>query len=269
MADHTRSHVTTDLYKILSIPIKDICKGFKKWNPSEKSPRIKTIEGGGDRDFTPSVREPDKSRRGGERHIISAPTTPLGSSNHKGVDESFFANMTNTFSRNQSRRSKTPTPSPRSYSRNASRRRSKTPTSLSTNQSRRSNSDTEFLRRPLSRNSSRKVEAAESNETPISLSRETSRRHCWETNSSVDHARSLSRNASRRSPNATPIIYSQSTALKKLPPVEKKLECTLEELLEGCVKKIMIARAAIVNGLSYVDDDNNMEDDLDIYKEEI
>lgn len=64
MADHTRSHTTTDLYKILGIPIKDICKGFKKWNPSEKSPRNKTIEGGGggDRNFI-SIKEPDKVRK--------------------------------------------------------------------------------------------------------------------------------------------------------------------------------------------------------------
>lgn len=66
MADHTRSHTTTDLYKILGIPIKDICKGFMKWNPSEKSPRNKAIEGGGgggggDRNFT-SIKDPDKVR---------------------------------------------------------------------------------------------------------------------------------------------------------------------------------------------------------------
>ncbi|XP_022963699.1 dnaJ homolog subfamily B member 4-like [Cucurbita moschata] len=170
MADHTRSHTTADLYRILRVPVKDLCKGFMKWNPSMKSPR----------NMTP-VKERDKSHSENEPYIVTTPTTP-------NLDESFFANISRTFSRTNSRRSKTPSPSPRSLSRNSS-----------------------------------------------------------QLNSTTD--RLLSRNTSRRSPRSTPIIYSQSTALKKPPPVEKKLECTLEELCDGCVKKIMITRDAIVNGI--------------------
>ncbi|XP_038887512.1 dnaJ homolog subfamily B member 1-like [Benincasa hispida] len=244
MADHTRSHTTTDLHRILGIPVKDLCKGFMKWNPSLKSPRNLT-----------SIKEPNKSNGRKETYIISSPTTPLGSSQHQNVDESFFANISRSFSRSNSRRSKTPTPSPRSLSRNTSRRsttptpsprslsrnasrRSTTPTSLSRDEKRRSNSDSEFLKEPISRIFSRRTDVQESNEGPISS----------EANSTANIG-SLSRNTSRRSPRSTPIIYSQSTALKKPPPIEKKLECTLEELCEGCVKKIMITRDAIVNGI--------------------
>lgn len=42
-------------------------------------------------------------------------------------------------------------------------------------------------------------------------------------------------------------MFSQSTARKKPPPVEKKLEFTLEELCHGCVKKIKISRDVINN----------------------
>lgn len=54
---------------------------------------------------------------------------------------------------------------------------------------------------------------------------------------------SLSKVGSRRS--TTPIFFSQSAARRKPQPIEKKLECTLEELCLGCVKKIKITRDAI------------------------
>lgn len=55
----------------------------------------------------------------------------------------------------------------------------------------------------------------------------------------------LSKVASRRC--STPIFFSQSAARIKPPPIEKKIECTLEELCLGCVKKIKITRDAISN----------------------
>ncbi|KAL2477540.1 DNAJ heat shock family protein [Forsythia ovata] len=61
---------------------------------------------------------------------------------------------------------------------------------------------------------------------------------------------SLSKMASRRT--TMPIIFSQSTARRKPQPIEKKLECTLEELCHGCVKKIKITREVISN-TGYVD----------------
>ncbi|KAJ8530976.1 hypothetical protein K7X08_025707 [Anisodus acutangulus] len=42
-----------------------------------------------------------------------------------------------------------------------------------------------------------------------------------------------------------PIIFSQSTSRRKPQPIEKKLECTLEELCNGCVKKVMITRDVV------------------------
>lgn len=42
----------------------------------------------------------------------------------------------------------------------------------------------------------------------------------------------------------TPIFFSQSAARVKPPPIERKIECTLEELFLGCVKKIKITRDA-------------------------
>ncbi|PIN18200.1 Molecular chaperone (DnaJ superfamily) [Handroanthus impetiginosus] len=54
---------------------------------------------------------------------------------------------------------------------------------------------------------------------------------------------SLTKVSSRRC--TTPIFFSQSVVRRKPPPVEKKLECTLEELCHGCVKKIKITRDAI------------------------
>lgn len=54
----------------------------------------------------------------------------------------------------------------------------------------------------------------------------------------------MSRTASsvRRGNSITPIVYSQTAARKKPQPVERKLGCTLEELLHGCVKKVLIVR---------------------------
>ncbi|XP_017224847.1 uncharacterized protein LOC108201071 [Daucus carota subsp. sativus] len=57
-----------------------------------------------------------------------------------------------------------------------------------------------------------------------------------------DHP-SLSRTGTRS--NSTPIIYSHSTVRRKPQPIERKLKCTLEELLRGCEKKIKITRDVI------------------------
>ncbi|CAJ1974239.1 unnamed protein product [Sphenostylis stenocarpa] len=54
-----------------------------------------------------------------------------------------------------------------------------------------------------------------------------------------------SRNASHRSNN--PIMYSNSSGMLKPPPIEKKLECTLEDLCYGCKKKIMITRDVLTD----------------------
>ncbi|KFK43394.1 hypothetical protein AALP_AA1G120500 [Arabis alpina] len=56
---------------------------------------------------------------------------------------------------------------------------------------------------------------------------------------------SMAKSISRRS--TTPIVFSQSTPPKKPPAVEKKLECTLEELCHGGVKNIKITRDIITD----------------------
>ncbi|XVF39299.1 hypothetical protein PTKIN_Ptkin01aG0023600 [Pterospermum kingtungense] len=50
----------------------------------------------------------------------------------------------------------------------------------------------------------------------------------------------LSRSSSRR--NGNPIMFSNSNGMVKPPPIEKQLECTLEELCYGCTKKVKITR---------------------------
>ncbi|XP_010475989.1 PREDICTED: uncharacterized protein LOC104755332 [Camelina sativa] len=60
-----------------------------------------------------------------------------------------------------------------------------------------------------------------------------------------DAAGSIGKSISRRS--TTPIVFSQSTPPKKPPAVEKKLECTLEELSHGGVKNIKIKRDIITD----------------------
>lgn len=52
-------------------------------------------------------------------------------------------------------------------------------------------------------------------------------------------------NVSRRG-NAL-IMYSNSSGMLKPPPIEKKLECTLEELCYGSKKKIMIIRDVLTD----------------------
>lgn len=63
--------------------------------------------------------------------------------------------------------------------------------------------------------------------------------------STRDAAGSMGKSISRRS--TTPIVFSQSTPPKKPPAVEKKLECTLEELCHGGVKNIKIKRDIITD----------------------
>ncbi|KAK0576498.1 hypothetical protein LWI29_018336 [Acer saccharum] len=95
-----------------------------------------------------------------------------------------------------------------------------------------------FMPSPLSRSGSRRSPSP----TPSSLYRNLSRKS---NDSNVFMAAPLSRNASRRS--STPIMFSNSMGMVKPPPIEKKLECTLEELCFGCTKKIKITRDVITD----------------------
>ncbi|KAG6390408.1 hypothetical protein SASPL_148142 [Salvia splendens] len=67
-------------------------------------------------------------------------------------------------------------------------------------------------------------------------------------------AHTLSRNVSKGVP--APIIFSNSSGLLKPAAMEKRLECTLEELCFGCIKKDAITRDAYKgNGQSVKEDE--------------
>lgn len=55
----------------------------------------------------------------------------------------------------------------------------------------------------------------------------------------------FTRSVSQRSSNL--IMYSNSNGVVKPPTLEETLECTLEELCFGCIKKIKTTRDAIAN----------------------
>lgn len=62
---------------------------------------------------------------------------------------------------------------------------------------------------------------------------------------SMNFPSSLSRNSSRW--NTTPIMFSNSQGMMKPSPIERNLDCTLEELCFGCTKKIKITRDVLTN----------------------
>ncbi|KAJ1419975.1 HSP40/DnaJ peptide-binding [Sesbania bispinosa] len=192
------------------------------------------------------------SKRHHDKKSHEEPITPPSFEyNNKRVDEDIWSPK--FLSRTKSRRSKTPTPKSRPLSRHSSRRCT-TPTILSRTSSRKSAAEiaTSSLKRIMSRRGS-----------SASLSRTMSRLDISEpeiiyhagspindlgTRSyrEPDHhipAVSLSSNLSRRA--TTPIIFSQTTARRKPPEVEKKLHCTLEELCFGCTKKLKVTRDVI------------------------
>lgn len=216
-----------------------------------------------------------------ENFTISYPTTPIGSFDHqRSIDDNFFSRR--SLSRTGSRRCKTPTP--RTFSRSASRSTTPTPTtllrdmslrqssetktsaSISRNMSRRSTSETEF-QASLSRNMSRRRPSeteipspspaassvsAPASPAPASPSRTLSP-SASRTSGTSDQpdkpSTPLSRSISKRSP--TPIVFSRTTARKKAPPVEKRLGFTLEQLCHGCVKKIKLTRD-VINDAGFV-----------------
>jgi hypothetical protein len=58
---------------------------------------------------------------------------------------------------------------------------------------------------------------------------------------------SLSKGRSGRSSISAPIMFSNSSGMLKPAPIEKKLDCTLEELCYGCKRKIKITRDVVTN----------------------
>ncbi|XP_009593286.1 uncharacterized protein [Nicotiana tomentosiformis] len=100
----------------------------------------------------------------------------------------------------------------------------------------------------LSRNASRTHDRVDSTHSvPKSFLRSASLQNRSEAPAAASTAlpASFSRNASRRS--STPIMFSSSTGLVKPPPMEETLECTLEELCFGCVKKMKVTRDTVTD----------------------
>lgn len=61
----------------------------------------------------------------------------------------------------------------------------------------------------------------------------------------VDHRNGFPENLSRNSSSkwkSDLIMYSKLSGMVKPPAIERNLECTLEELCYGCMKKVMITR---------------------------
>ncbi|KDP32846.1 hypothetical protein JCGZ_12138 [Jatropha curcas] len=90
----------------------------------------------------------------------------------------------------------------------------------------------------LSRNGSRRSPSP----TPSFMSRTRSASKA-NNESNYGFTSSLSRNASGRS--TAPIMFSNSTGMIKPQAVQKNLECTLEELCYGCMKKIKVTREVL------------------------
>ncbi|GMH06743.1 hypothetical protein Nepgr_008583 [Nepenthes gracilis] len=220
-----RTQSTADFYGLLGgfhkhSSIKEIGKAYKnlimRWHP-EKHDKLEAKSGDTNGEY--------QSNEGKEDDKCSSTCCeyPSGSSfhGHRSVDDVVFSRSTSSsfLSRSSSRRSHTPTPSvKRSASRLSSeslstRRGSKTPTPYSI--------EVPTLSKLMSQNQ---------NGTPSTTPRE--------------FGGSLSRNTSRQ--GTTPIVFSRFDGPEKpSQPVEKKLECTLEELCFGTVKKIKITRDVI------------------------
>lgn len=97
----------------------------------------------------------------------------------------------------------------------------------------------------LSRNASSHADLTSHHAAPKSFSRSVSLTSGGAEATSTTLPASFSRSASRKS--STPIMFSSSTGLVKPPPTEKTLECTLDELCFGCVKKMKVTRDAMTD----------------------
>ncbi|XP_071694568.1 uncharacterized protein [Rutidosis leptorrhynchoides] len=109
---------------------------------------------------------------------------------------------------------------------------------------------TGFLPRSLSRTASQRRSKTPNRIRPVnSLIRSFSRK-------SVDSDHSLHiarRSLSRR--NSSTIIYSNANGLQKPPDMVKRLECTLEELCFGCIKKFNIKRDVLTHDGQIIQED--------------
>ncbi|KAA8546422.1 hypothetical protein F0562_002839 [Nyssa sinensis] len=224
MAEHSRSP-SQELLNILGIG--GLCKAYKSLvskchpdknsspNKNEAGDKVKSNHKAQNIDEASkrvkNKNQEEKIRNGkhenGDGMKGHDPTSPQGFLRHQSID-GYTTTIPSPLSRSVS-----PSPLSRSgsiFSRSASQRsQSPAPTTAAPN-----------LLKSMSRRSSTEVAV------PASLSRSAT-------------------TTSKRS--STPIMYSNSTGPMKPPTMEKKLECTLEEMCFGCIKKIKITRDAITN----------------------
>lgn len=233
MGDPPTPTSSSNFYGILGLPksasIGDIGKAYKflatKWNPernssnkAEAEARIKSI------DEAYRVLSGRKREEGnGSNSYHDGTKSPEGSNHYHRSSENSIQNddfiISNPSLISSTSRRVTPTGTPRASLSKSSSRRSITPTSRDFYSHSRSSSE---ISNP----------ASPSTPTdPVALYKMASKR------------------------NSTPIIFSQSTVKKIPPPIEKKLECTLEELCHGCVKKVMITREVISNEGVFVEEE--------------
>ncbi|KAI3836408.1 hypothetical protein MKW98_008169 [Papaver atlanticum] len=212
MADQHNS-ASTDFHNILGLAkgssIKDVCKAYKslvmRWHPDRYSSSNK-VEAESKYKTINEAYEAIKDKK-------------LVDDNINGVLDS--DSIRGGSVRSRSRREDPTTPKGSFFRHLRADSNGGSPTSLSKSSSRRSHTP-----QPC---------------RPKSLLKSLSRRSTTPTPSS-NRADSLSKSMSRRSASTTPIMFSCSSERAKLPPVEKTLECTLEELCHGCVKKIEVTR---------------------------
>ncbi|KAK2662245.1 hypothetical protein Ddye_000819 [Dipteronia dyeriana] len=232
MGDHPRSPPTTDFYNIFGF-----CKNaktykslFTKKNSDKSNNKLDSED---EAKFEAKFEAYKMKQR--NKKWNNEPTTPGGSySQPRSVDDSFFSWQPSFLSRSSSRRSHTPSPRPTFLSKSASKRSSSS----------------------LSRSASRvgTPEAGSPNGSVMGGSSVGGRSvrggsgsggggDQMDQNQQTTTTPTMQRNASRRNP----IIFSQTStaALRKPPPMERKLACTLEELCHGGEKKIMIKKEVI------------------------
>ncbi|PIM99873.1 hypothetical protein CDL12_27629 [Handroanthus impetiginosus] len=95
------------------------------------------------------------------------------------------------------------------------------------------------------------------NQNPVAPAKATLLRTMSQRTSSDAYSSAFPRSFSRSTSKtgSTPILYSNSNGLMKPPAMEKQLDCTLDELCFGCIKKIKIARDAVTDNGQIVEQD--------------
>ncbi|KAL4565831.1 hypothetical protein LXL04_029937 [Taraxacum kok-saghyz] len=58
--------------------------------------------------------------------------------------------------------------------------------------------------------------------------------------------------------NSSTILYSDANGLRKPPNIVKRLECTLEDLCFGCIKKVTIKRDVLTNDAQIIQEDEEV-----------